>query len=317
MIGNILNVREKLEELSSEEQKRLIEEYRSFLIESPKDFNHLYKALESIPAEPMRETYNFDDATSLELNRVAKEVKVKGISIWQNFYPKDKIFELKNLANICLNKTERWLHTRDREFSTEEDVELGCEFLGSQESLINGRIRTRFVSKRTQHNNSLVNQLFGDLRINQVGRLLYGAHAFKSYFLFERLQPSSVSDCWHIDGILDQYKAMILLEDVGEASGPMFFKPATKGLLHKELKPLLHTTFAYGRSWGCYPMYKIVDDLGIQTYKGTGRAGDAIFFDTLNIHRGSICKQGHRLGLVSYLGVETAKNQILRLLGVS
>jgi hypothetical protein len=33
MIGNILNVREKLKELSSEEQKRLLEEYGAFLIE--------------------------------------------------------------------------------------------------------------------------------------------------------------------------------------------------------------------------------------------------------------------------------------------
>lgn len=317
MIGNILNVREKLKKLSSEEQKRLLEEYRSFLIESPKDFNHLYKALESIPAEPMRKTYNFDDATSLELNRVSSELRDLGISIWPNFYPKEKISELKNLGNLCLDKAETWLHTRVEECSSEEDDELGCEHMGSKESLRTGRTRTRFISKRSEHKNSLVNELFSDLRINQVGRLLYGAHAFKSYFLFERLQPSSVSDYWHIDGILDQYKAMILLEDVGEESGPMFFKPATKGLLNKELKPLLHTTFAYGRRWGCYPHYSIIDDLGIQTFKGTGRAGDAIFFDTQHIHRGSICKKGHRLGLVSYLGVETTKNQILRLLGES
>lgn len=317
MIENILNVRKKLKKLSSEEQKRLLEEYRSSLIESPKDFNHLYKALESIPAEPMRKTYNFDDATSLELNRVSSELRDLGISVWPKFYSKDKISALKNLADSCLNKARIWLKSASDDFSIKEDNELGCEHMGSKDSLRTGRTRTRFLSKRSEHNNSLVNELFSDLRINQVGRLLYGAHAFNSYFLFERLQPSSISDCWHIDGILDQYKAMILLEDVGEESGPMFFKPATKGLLNKELKPLLHTTFAYGRSWGCYPMYKIVDDLGIQTYKGTGRAGDAIFFDTQNIHRGSICKQGHRLGLVSYLGVETAKNQILRLLGVS
>jgi hypothetical protein len=263
MIENILNVREKLKELSSEEQKRLLDEYRSFLIESPKDFNHLYKALESIPAAPIRKPYNFDDATSLKSNRVSSELKDFGISVWPKFHSKEKTSALKNLANNCLNKAQTWLKCASDEFSIKEDNELGCEHPGSKDSLRTGRTRTRFMSKRSEHRNSLINELFSDLRINQVGRLLYGAHAFKAYFLFERLQPSSVSDCWHIDGILDQYKAMILIEDVGEEQGPMFFKPATKGLLHKEFRPLLHTTFAYGRSWGCYPFHQIIDDLGI------------------------------------------------------
>jgi hypothetical protein len=103
MIENILNVREKLKELSSEEQKRLLDEFRSFLIESPKDFNHLYKALESIPAEPIREPYHFDEQTSLELNRVSSELKDVGISVWPNFYSDEKIIDLKKVTLTCLN----------------------------------------------------------------------------------------------------------------------------------------------------------------------------------------------------------------------
>ena len=96
----------------------------------------------------------------------------------------------------------------------------------------------------------------------------------------------------------------------------MFFKPATKDSFGHKLKPMLYSTFAHGRSWGCYPPYVIIDSLGILTYKATGKAGDAIFFDTKHIHSGSICKKGLRLGLVSYLGVKTARNQVLRFLGV-
>lgn len=316
MIKDILNIKEKLKELSLEEQNRLIEEFRSFLIKSPQDFNNLYMELENIPADPIREAYSFDDATSLELNRVSSELKDSGISVWPKFYSKEKISALKNLANKCLNNAQTWLKSASDEFSIHKDNELGCEHMGSKDSLRTGRTRTRFLSKRSEHNNSPVNELFSDLRINQVGRLLYDAHAFKSYFLFERLVPSNISDSWHIDGILDQYKAMILLEDVSEKQGPMFFKPNSKSLLDNKLKPLLYTTFAHGRNWGCYPYKSIIDDLGIQTFKCTGTAGDAIFFDTLNLHRGSICKSGQRLGIVAYLGVETARNQVLRFLGV-
>ena len=196
------------------------------------------------------------------------------------------------------------------------DPELGCEHLGSRRhSIQTGRTRSRFLRQRDGHQPPIIKDLFDDFRINEIGRITYNEHAFKSSFLCERLKPANIPDYWHIDGILDQYKAMILLEDVGEEQGPMFFKPATKSLLNKELRPLLHTTYAYGRNWGCYPTYKIIDDLGIDTYKATGKAGDAIFFDTLNVHRGSICEKGNRLGLVSYLGLETSKNQILRLLG--
>jgi len=217
MIKDILNIKEKLKELSLEEQNRLTEEFRSFLIKSPQDFNNLYMELENIPADPIREAYSFDDATSLELNRVSSELKDSGISVWPKFYSKEKISALKNLANKCLNNAQTWLKSASDEFSIHKDNELGCEHLGSKDSLrTTGRTRTRFLSKKSEHRHSLINELFADLRINQVGRLLSGAHAFKGYFLFERLQPSSVSDRWHIDGILDQYKAMILLEDVGE-----------------------------------------------------------------------------------------------------
>ena len=150
-----------------------------------------------------------------------------------------------------------------------------------------------------------------DKRLLEVGRRLYKAHSFLVGFLAEELVPAKIADYWHIDGILDQYKAMILLKDVGEDQGPMFFKPNTKKHLSDKLNPMLHSTFAYGRAWGNYPYYRIVDSLEIETYKATGKAGDAIFFDTMHIHRGSFCTNGNRLAVNAYFGVETAKNQVL------
>ena len=66
----------------------------------------MYKELADIPSDPIREAYNFDDATSLELNRVSAELRDLGISVWPKFYSKDKITALKNLANKCLKNAQ-------------------------------------------------------------------------------------------------------------------------------------------------------------------------------------------------------------------
>ena len=318
MIDKILNLKSEINSSSLSEgiKTKKIKQYISHLQNSPKDFFELYNRLDSLESDPIKESYSFDKLTNQKIKSVSDELKIKGISVWPQFYPKEKTSALATLANKCLDSTKKWIMSSNDTFSVHKDEELGCEHLGSRRSLLTGRTRTRFINERSEHKSDLVNGLFNDLRINQVGRLLFNAHSFKSYFLFEKLTPSSIPDYWHIDGILDQYKAMILLEDVGEEQGPMFFKPATKDFLGNKLSPMLYSTFAHGRSWGCFPSIDIVDGLGISTYKATGKAGDAIFFDTKHIHRGSICKRGHRLGLVSYLGVETARNQVLRLLGV-
>ena len=81
MIQDILNVKEKLKELSLEEQKKLITEYRSFLIKSPQDFNNLYKELENIPADPRKKLYSFYKLKNITTQCVSDELKIKGMRL--------------------------------------------------------------------------------------------------------------------------------------------------------------------------------------------------------------------------------------------
>ena len=126
---NILNIKEKLKTLSSEKQKKLLEECRSSLIKSPQDFNNLYKELENIPSDPIKEPYSFDKLTNQKIKSVSDELKIKGISVWPQFYPKEKTSALATLANKCLDSTKKWVMSSNDTFSVHKDEELGCEHL--------------------------------------------------------------------------------------------------------------------------------------------------------------------------------------------
>ena len=277
-LENILEIKKKLSGLSSEDPEAFKTEYRKFLIDRPFEFNQLYRSLVMTKAEPIRELFQFEGETLLELIRVSKELKCKGISVWPNFYPPSKLSELYLATQTCLDASKKWLKTAPLENTQWHDTELDCEHWGHRNSPLIGRTRSFFRNKKGFNSQfSIINELMTDKRLLEVGRRLYKAHSFLVGFLAEELVPAKIADYWHIDGILDQYKAMILLKDVGEDQGPMFFKPNTKKHLSDKLNPMLHSTFAYGRAWGNYPYYRIVDSLEIETYKATGKAGDAIF----------------------------------------
>ena len=57
-----------------------------------------------------------------------------------------------------------------------------------------------------------------------------------------------------------------------------------------------------------YPPKPLVERLPGALELGTGRAGDAIFFDSLGLHAGSICWSGARTALVTSFNAATAKN---------
>ncbi|MBT5716765.1 MAG: hypothetical protein HOI70_07620 [Opitutae bacterium] len=310
-----LDIEEQVNGLSQKKGDEIKAKYRKFLNGSPVDFNRLYEDLEQIESDPIREPYSFEGETLKELIRVASELRDFGISIWPNFYTKEKVETLKEVVLRCLNASKKWVQQAPTSYTQEPDPDLGCEHWGHKKMPLSGRTRSFFRNtKRYSSQFSIINELMSDKRLMEVGRRLYSSHTFIVGTLMEELLPANVADYWHIDGILDQYKAMIFLEDAGEDQGPMLFKPTSKRHLQDSLQPMLHTAYAYGREWGSYPYYRTVDSLGIDTVKATGKAGDAVFFDTLHIHSGSICKAGSRLAVNSYLGVSSKKNQILRLL---
>jgi ectoine hydroxylase-related dioxygenase (phytanoyl-CoA dioxygenase family) len=312
MINEILN----LKQLSEDSKIRKINEYILLLQNSPKDFYEIYSKLELLESEPIKTPYHFDEPLASKIDLVSQELHAKGIAVWKNFLPNKILADIKIHADSVLDESFEWLKNCNEKYEYHDDEINNCRHVGSKSSFRSGRIRTQFLSTKQSKYNSLLQDLFSDLRINQVGRKAYRSHCFKSYLLFEKLIPSKVEDKWHVDGISDQFKVMLLLEDVGPDNGPLFFKPDSKKFLKTNLKPILFSTFAFGRDWGCYPHPNIINKIDSPTIKMTGKAGDAIFFDTLHIHRGSACIKNSRTTLVYAMGVESYKNQVLRLLKV-
>ena len=312
MIENILNLK-----LFPENSKvRNINEYILHLKNSPKDFFEIYSKLELLESDPIKTPYHFNDHLASKIDLVSQELSTKGIAVWKNFLPNKVLSDLKIHADSILNESYEWLSNRNETYEYYDDEINNCRHMGSKSSFHSGRIRSQYLSTNQSKYNRLLQDLFSDLRINQIGPKVFKSHCFKSYLLFEKLIPSKVEDKWHVDGILDQFKVMLLLEDVGADNGPLFFKPDTKKFLKTDLKPILYNTFAFGRDWGCYPHPNIINKIDSPIIKMTGKAGDAIFFDTLHIHRGSACIEDSRTTLTYAMGVESCKNQVLKLLKV-
>ena len=107
-LENILEIKKKLSGLSSEDPEAFKTEYRKFLIDRPFEFNQLYRSLVMTKAEPIRELFQFEGETLLELIRVSKELKCKGISVWPNFYL-HLIKRLYLATQTCLDASKKWL----------------------------------------------------------------------------------------------------------------------------------------------------------------------------------------------------------------
>ncbi|MEM1331311.1 MAG: phytanoyl-CoA dioxygenase family protein [Planctomycetota bacterium] len=177
-----------------------------------------------------------------------------------------------------------------------------------------GRTRANFDAKQRDGVPDALSGVFDHGPLASVVRGYYGIDSvWCGALLVEELAGSKTADAWHFDKLFDQVKVMILLEDATEEQGPLRYKLGT----HRrppELDFLFHRSFKGGPHDGLcynYPPMPLVDKLGGEVALGTGRAGDAIVFDTLGVHSGSICWSGRRLALVMSFNARTAKNDAI------
>lgn len=285
---------------------------RTHLTARPDTFNRLYRELDTAPAPAASPLGAFDPETNRTLGDAATALRERGIYIWRGFYNPQVVEAVKAVVELCVERGRQWLKTAPDEPTQAPDPDLGCEHWGHSQMPLQGRTRCFFRSG-TPPKFDILTAIMQDARLWEVGNRFYGVRPHLNGLLCEELVNAPLGDHWHIDGILDQYKVMVLLEDADQTQGPLHFKPGTHKLLDTSLNPMLHSSFSHGRDWGCYPYYRTVEGLGIDTVLGTGQAGDAIFFDTLNIHSGSICQQDRRLGMNAYFSVSTPKNRLLQL----
>jgi len=139
----------------------------------------------------------------------------------------------------------------------------------------------------------------------------YQASVSCSYVLAETLAPALQPQRWHVDRIMDQCKAMILLTDTEFHHGPLRLVAGT----HQKpsfMDNLFFRYFLEGAS-AAYMEDSFVRRHGeknIGYYTGT--AGDCILFDTTAIHSGTLCQKEERLTFDITFEPSTEKNRFMK-----
>jgi hypothetical protein len=128
----------------------------------------------------------------------------------------------------------------------------------------------------------------------------------------DNLQPSTEYEFqwWHFDRIRDQYKAMILLNEVDVENGPMKIVPGTHKWIDKR-HMLDFASYAGGQDYGDLS-HALSSSYRQQTVLVTGRPGDVVIFDTRAFHAHGRPARGERLTSTIYFnGLNTALNRYL------
>lgn len=279
--------------------------------ELAKDQRVFTRWLDDLDAQ--RRTPSLDDLSHAhhELD-IVQQLQSSGIARWDGFLPDDQLRALASEARSIIDRAAVISNTlppsgRGRDEANGADVWRGM-------NPHDGRTRANFSRESIESMPNAVRSLFDDERMSRIVRTYYNAErAWCNALLVERLAESRTADTWHFDKLFDQIKVMILLSDTTEDNGPLRYKA---GSHHRppELDLFFHRSFAGGPIDGLdfnYPPRPLVEKLPGESVLGTGRAGDAIFFDTLGIHSGTLCWSGQRLALVAAFNVATPRNDAL------
>lgn len=247
-----------------------------------------------------------------EVVRVVEGLKRDGIARWPGMFDEAWIEAARREVGEVL----------DRAVALEPEIEPGGSIKDeiTNATLPRGldpsfaRTRAMFDHRDAERSPGTIAGLFEEPRLRHAVRGYYGTdRAWCSTVLAERLGVGRSADAWHFDKLFDQVKVMILLEDCTEDQGPLRYKVGTHAR-PEALDHFFHQSFRGGPFDGLdwnYPPLPMVYKIPGEVVLGTGRAGDAIFFDTLGVHSGSLCLSGNRLALVTYFNVATPKNDAL------
>jgi len=145
-----------------------------------------------------------------------------------------------------------------------------------------------------------VRRFLSDPRVLAVAESQLGTGALRvgtPYAAAEVLLPADHPEDWHIDDVRPTVKAFLLLNEVGQAQGPLRTIPATH--LRSPERDEIYYRICRGGSAAAYfepDQNHVLDRRGVMH---TGSAGDAIFFDTRVLHAGSRCSDGTRRVLIT------------------
>lgn len=251
-------------------------------------------------------------------NEITKELRKNGICIKSNYFNKEQIKSLKDDWETAinsmpeLNKEEKNLTLKNR-FSFKIENEINYV----QSSEFDGKKRVIF-SKVETFPNSFKTLLNENLEFKEI---------IKSYFFTEDIfYPSAImaeemsepkysrNDLyWHIDNLSDQFKIMIILEDMTENDAPFIYKKNSHKII-KRYKDRYHKMYNLnGMSTQDSNHFEESFTAKKEKQIAVLKAGDIVLFDCKIHHSASFANNnGKRKNIVIYYNkLPTIKNKIL------
>ncbi len=261
--------------------------------------------------------HNGEEISCSKASQILDTLRINGIAVWDGLFLDDNIIDEATELGKALY---------------DEHIEVGYKFTSADAHKIQapsqiwsqkgkyhftgepdntqGRYRAHFPANGKQTENQIVNSLFFNPHIRSIVKRYYQAPVREEYFLFETLTPAVENQKFHFDGLTDQMKVMVLLEDVSIDDGPLIFLKKTCNASEK-LYPHFEAWFHQAEDHPDTDLDALKNE-GVEQRIVTGKKGDCIFFDTLSLHRGSPCTTGIRRNVVLTFSSETLRTQAIR-----
>ena len=255
--------------------------------------------------------------TNREDSEVVKILREKGAHVMKGFFSPDEVKILKNMWSYSF---QQFPDLSDLPFGKDRFKRVdkgGVRYVYG--GPYDGRTRILYGSPFRALPKGVVNLLLNNPFFTQTIRDYFRLdmeNIFPSRVMMEHLTPTRFNrndKGWHIDNLTDQFKVMIILEDMTEKDAPFSFipnshrvKPHQKTRYHKMYSMLGIDTNSQNHFEGDF-----TNPEAAQTV--VGKAGDIVLFDCKTHHSGSFAQQGgSRKNIVLfYTVVPTLRNKIL------
>jgi ectoine hydroxylase-related dioxygenase (phytanoyl-CoA dioxygenase family) len=254
-----------------------------------------------------------------EDDEIIKDIRKNGIHVIPKYFNAEEVAQLKedweiSIRNFPKLTQEDEIKTLNNRFNFKTIEKINYV----QGSAFDGKKRVIYVDKNTFPNNFRTllneNQEFKDV----IKNYYYTTKAFfPNAIMAEELYVAKYyrdDYYWHIDNLSDQFKVMIILEDMSEDDAPFIYKN-TSHKIRNEYKDRYHKMYSINgiTTQESNHFEESFTSQNEEAKKAVLKAGDIVLFDCKIHHSASFARNnGKRKNIMIYYNtIPTIKNKIL------